>query len=93
MAPTSLLERAAHLSARKELIHAMSLNVDPPINRATVVGSAISATPNHLKLHMPKTLIPLWSNIHAKTRKLWKRSAVRVPPLDAMPSINPPAAR
>jgi hypothetical protein len=56
----------------------MSLNTDRLINRATVVGCGISATRNHLKLHMPRTLNPLLSNIHAKTRKLWKRFAMRV---------------
>ena len=54
-APTSLLECAVYLSARKKLIHAMSLDTDRPINRAVVVGSAISATRNYLKLHMPRT--------------------------------------
>jgi hypothetical protein len=56
----------------------MRLNTDRPINRAMVVGCAISATRNYLKLHMPRTLNPLLSNIHAKTRKLWKCSAMRV---------------
>ena len=71
-------ERAEHISARKKLIHSMSLNADRLINRATVVGCAISATRNYLKLHMPKTLNPLLCNIYAETRKLWKRSAMRV---------------
>jgi hypothetical protein len=48
-----LLERAEYISARKKLIHSMSLNTDRLINRATVVGSGISATRNYLKLHMP----------------------------------------
>ena len=78
MAPTSVRERAEHISARKKLIHSMSLNTDRLINRATVVGCAISATRNYLKLHMPKTLNPLLCNIYAETRKLWKRSAMRV---------------
>jgi hypothetical protein len=56
----------------------MSLNTDRLINRATVVGCAISATRNYLKLHMPKTLNALLCNIYAETRKLWKRSAMRV---------------
>jgi len=77
-APTSLLECGVYISARKKLIHAMSLDTDRSLNRATVVGCAISATPNYLKLHMPRTLNPLLSNIHAETRKLWKRSAIRV---------------
>jgi hypothetical protein len=41
-APTSLLECAAYISARKKLIHAMSLDIDQLINRAVVVGCAIS---------------------------------------------------
>jgi hypothetical protein len=40
-------------------------------NRAVVVGCAISATRNSLKLHMPRTLKVLLCNPHAKTRKLW----------------------
>ena len=43
-------------SARKKLIHAMSLDIDRPINRAVVVGCAVSATRNYLKLHMSRTL-------------------------------------
>jgi hypothetical protein len=34
----------------------MPLNKDRSINRAMVVGCAISATRNYLKLHMLKTL-------------------------------------
>jgi hypothetical protein len=67
-----------YISARKKLIHAMSQNTDRAINRATVVGCAISATRNHLKLHMPRTLNPRFCNIHAETWKLRKRSAMRV---------------
>jgi hypothetical protein len=76
-APTSLLECAVCISARKKLIHTMSLDTDRPNNRATVVGCAISATRNYLKLYMSRTLNPLLSNIHAETLKLWKRSARR----------------
>jgi hypothetical protein len=83
-APTSLLECAVYISARKKLIHAMSLDIDRPINRAVVVGCAISATHNYLKLHMSRTLKVLLGNTHAKTRKLWKRSA-GLPPLEAIP--------
>jgi hypothetical protein len=43
-APTSLLEWAVYIAARKKLIHAMSLNTDRLIDRAVVVGCAISAT-------------------------------------------------
>ena len=84
-APTGLLECAVYISARKKLIHAMSLDTDRPINRAVVVGCAISATRNYLKLHMSRTLKILLCNTHAETRKLWKRSA-RLPPLKAMPA-------
>src|SRR5215475_10290772 len=83
-APTSLLECAVYISARKKLIHAMSLDIDRPINRAVVDGCAISATRNYLKLHMSQTLKVLLRNTHAETRKLWKRSA-GLPPLEAMP--------
>ena len=83
-ASTGLLECAVYISARKKLIHAMSLDTDRPINRAVVVGCAISATRNYLKLHMSRTLKVLLCNTHAETRKLWKRSA-RLPPLEAMP--------
>ena len=34
----------------------MPPNTDRPINRAMVVGCAVSATRNHLKLHEPRTL-------------------------------------
>jgi hypothetical protein len=54
--PTSLLECAIYISARKKLIHAMSLHTDRSITRATVVGCAISAARNYLKLQMPRTL-------------------------------------
>jgi hypothetical protein len=67
-----------NISARKKLIHVMPLNTDRPINRAPVVGCAISATRNHLKLNMPGTLNPLFCNIHAETRKLRKHSAMWV---------------
>jgi hypothetical protein len=69
---------------RKKLIHAMSLDIDRPINRAVVVGCAIFATRNYLKLHMSRTLKVLLCNTHAETRKLWKRSA-GLPPLEAIP--------
>jgi hypothetical protein len=83
-APTSLLECAIYISAREKLIHAMSPDIDQLINRAVVVGCAISATRNYLKLHMPRTLKVLFCNNHAETRKLWKRSA-RLPRLEAIP--------
>jgi hypothetical protein len=69
-------------SARKKLIHAMSLDIDRPISRAVVVGCAICATRNYLKLHVSRTLKVLLCNTHAKTLKLWKRS-VGLPPLEA----------
>src|SRR5450631_506577 len=62
----------------QEFIHTMRPNTDRPINRAMVVGCAVSATRNHLKLHEPKTLKIIFSNIHTKTRKLWKHSAMRL---------------
>jgi hypothetical protein len=86
-APTSLLEYAVYISARNKLIDAMSLDIDRPINRAMVVGCAVSATPNYLKLHVSRTLKVLWRNTHAETRKLWKRSA-GLPPLGAYPSFQ-----
>ena len=55
-APTSLLECAVYISARKKLIHAMSLDIDRPIARAVVVKCAVSATRNNLKLLMSRTL-------------------------------------
>src|ERR1700752_1874106 len=73
-----------YISARKKLIHAMSLDIDQAINRAMVGGCAISATRNYLKLHMSRTLKVLLCNTHAETRKLWKRSA-RLPSLEAIP--------
>src|SRR5246127_1469560 len=73
-APTSLLECAVYISARKKLIHAMSLDTDRPINRAMVVGCAISATRNYLKLHMSRTLKILLCNTHAETLKLCTQS-------------------
>src|SRR5258707_9256677 len=59
-------------------MHTMPPKTDRPINRAMVVGCAVSATRNHLKLHEPGRLKVLFSNIHAKTRKLWKHSAMRL---------------
>jgi hypothetical protein len=83
-APTGLLECAIYILARKKLIHAMSLDTDRSITRAIVVGCAISATRNYLKLQMPRTLKVLLCNTHAETQKLWKRSA-GLPPLEAIP--------
>jgi hypothetical protein len=65
---------AVYISARKKLIHAMPLNTDQPISRATVVGCGISATRNYLKSHGPKTLIPLLCINRAKTLKLCTHS-------------------
>jgi hypothetical protein len=77
-AATSLLGWLCIFLLPKKLIHAVSLNTDRQTNRATVVRCVISATRNHLKLNMPGTLNPLLGNIHAETRKLRKRSAMRV---------------
>ena len=46
-------------------------------------GCAVSAMRNYLKLHMSRTLKVLLCYPHAKTRKLWKRSA-GLPPLEAI---------
>ena len=62
----------------------MSQDIDRPISRVVVVGCAISATRNYLKLHISRTLKVLLSNTHAETLKLWKRSAA-LPPLEAIP--------
>jgi hypothetical protein len=61
----------------------MSLDIDRPINRAVVVGCAVSGSRNYLKLHMSRTLKVLLWNTHAETRKLWKRSA-GLPPIEAI---------
>src|SRR5215475_259852 len=60
----------------------MPLNADRPINRAIVVGCAISATRKYLKLHMPRRLNPLFSNNRAKTLKLCSHSR---PPVFELP--------
>jgi hypothetical protein len=43
-----------YISARKKLIHAMSLDIDQAINRPMVVGCAISATRNYPWLHFTR---------------------------------------
>jgi hypothetical protein len=63
----------------KKLIHTMPLNVDQPINRATVVGCAISATRNYLKSHGPTKLNPHFCNTRAKTPKLCIPSSPNAP--------------
>jgi hypothetical protein len=63
----------------------MPPNKDQSFNRAMVVGCAIAATCNYLKLHMTKTLNPPLCNIHAEARELWKRSAMRSPLFDPLP--------
>ena len=65
-------------------MHAMSLDIERPTIRAVVVGRGVSAARNYLKLQMPRTLKVLLCNTHAKTQKLWKRSA-GLPPLKAIP--------
>jgi hypothetical protein len=76
--------------ARKNLIHAMPRNAARQINRATVVKCAISATFCHPQLFeitdARKMKSPFFCNIHAETRKLWKRSAIRVAPSRSMPT-------
>src|SRR6516165_8345535 len=71
----------------------MSLDIDRPINRAVVVGCAISATPNYLKLHMPRTLkVQSWATLMPK-----RGSCGSVLPGYRLskqhPSINSPAVR
>jgi hypothetical protein len=41
---------------RKKLIHTMPPNTDRPINRAMVVGCAVSATRNHLEITRAKKI-------------------------------------
>jgi hypothetical protein len=75
----SLLECALYISARKKLIHAMPLNTDQPISRATVAGCAISATRNYLKSPGPTKLNPHLGNTRAKTPKLCIPSSPNAP--------------
>src|SRR5260221_14500466 len=63
----------------------MALNTDRPINRAKVVGCAISATRNYLKSHGPTTLNPLFCINRAKTLKLCTHSRS---PLFEFPKSN-----
>jgi hypothetical protein len=86
----SLLECAVDISTRKKLIRTMPPNTDRPINRAMVVGCAVSATRNHLKLHEPRTLKILLCNVHAKTRKLWKHSARAASTIEIATNIRSP---
>jgi hypothetical protein len=65
-------------SARKKLTSRHVTGHPSTDYRATVVGCAISATRNYLKLQVPRTLNLLLSNVHAETQKLWKRSAMRI---------------
>jgi hypothetical protein len=44
------------ISTRKKLIRTMPPNTDRPINRAMVVGCAVSATRNHLKITRAKNI-------------------------------------
>jgi hypothetical protein len=67
---------AVEIFSRKKLIQATPLKTDRPVDCAEVVRCAICATPNYLKSHMPKKSNPLFSNIHAETRKLWGHSSV-----------------
>jgi hypothetical protein len=88
-----LLESALDISARKKLIHAMPLNTDRPIDHARVVKCAISATRNSLKLHMPRTLNPLWATFVPKRKSCGSVLRCGLPLLDPVPSVNPPTAR
>src|SRR5580692_11872347 len=71
----------------------MPPNTDRPINRAMVVGCAVSATRNHLKLHEPRTLKILLRNVHAKTRKLWEHSARVASTIEIAPTYDPHSTR
>ena len=77
-----MLETYRVYLARKKLIHAMPRNAARQINRAMVVKCAISATFCYTQLFeitdTRKMKSPFLGNIHAETRKLWKRSAIRV---------------
>jgi hypothetical protein len=85
-----LLETVGYNLARKKLIHAMPRNAARQINRATVVKCAISATFCHPQLFeitdARKMKSPFFGNIHAETRKLWKRSAIRVAASRSIPT-------
>jgi hypothetical protein len=59
------LSAAMALVSLDSPLRAMSLDIDRPINRAVVVGCAISATRNYLILHMSRTLKVLLCNTHA----------------------------
>jgi hypothetical protein len=93
-ATTSLLEWSCIFSARRKLIHVMSQNTDQPITRASVVGCAISATRNDLKLNMPGTLNPLLVQHSCRNAEVAEAFCeCGLPPLEPMPTINPPIAR
>ena len=99
-APTSLLECAIYISARKKLIHAMSLDTDRPINRAMVVGCAISATGNYLKLHMSRNILVQHSCRNAEVVEAFCRVAASRSntcqsglPSRAAPALNPRSVR
>jgi hypothetical protein len=72
------LNDAVDISPRKKLIHTMPSNTDRPINRAMVVGCAVSATRNHLKLHEPRTLKILLCNVHAKKHSARAASTIEI---------------
>ena len=58
------------ISTRKKLIRTMPPNTDRPINRAMVVGCAVSTTRNHLKLHEPRRLKILFSKHSCQNAKV-----------------------
>jgi len=68
----------------------MPLNTDRPINRARVVGCAISATRNYLKFHMPRTLNPLCATFMPKREICGSVLRCGLPTLYPVPPINPP---
>jgi hypothetical protein len=66
------------ISTRKKLIHTMPPNTDRPINRAMVVGCAVSATRNYLKLHEPRSTLEQHSCQNAKVVEAFCRAAFRL---------------
>jgi len=75
----------------------MPLNTDRPINRAMVVGCAISATRNYLKLHMPRNIKSPFAQHSCRNAKVVEvfcdagcrlstrcRPSIHRPPVDAL---------
>ena len=62
------------LEVRQDSVCGTMLKAWRAANNAEVVRSDVFATSNSLRTHVSRTLIPLFSNNHAKTRKLCTRS-------------------